>query len=233
MTSPSSIFSFALVMLACSSESLGGADEPTASGAAGGASGRPADAGGLPELSRPSYPEGPYGRGVGATIANLGFLGWRDPEGANYDPLALEVVRLSDFYNPSGAADGVRIIALNASAVWCTVCRAEYRHFNTAGTYAQYRPKGVEIIGILFEDNDYNPAKPGDLVLWGGPNGYKVPFPLVLDPGFKSGVYFDSDATPMNMLIDATNMQILKVTMGYDSSNPEKYWQAIDAWLGN
>jgi hypothetical protein len=193
-----------------------------------------AGAGGAPSgatLQRADYPEGPYGRGVGATIANLSFLGWRDPALSNHDPARLEQVRLSDFYNPAGTKNDVRLILINASAVWCSVCKAEYKHLRNSAVYANYRPRGVEILGVLFEDNQYNPAKPSDLVIWGGSSGFDVAFPLVLDPGFKIGVYFESDATPMNMLIDATTMQIIDVTMGYDSRTPTKYWDYIDSLL--
>src|SRR5690242_12769360 len=41
-----------------------------------------------------AYPPGPYGYGVGAVIANLEFVGWRDPVAANYDVNLLEHLRL-------------------------------------------------------------------------------------------------------------------------------------------
>ena len=222
-------------MFGCSSEALksdgagGDSGASTGSGGAvsvGGAAGQGA---GLPSLSRPAYPSGPYGHGVGATVPNLSFLGWRDPVAAQYNAAQLEMVSLSDFYNPNGTPDRPRIIALNASAVWCTVCRAEYRQLENSHTYETYHPKGVEMLGVLFEDNDYGPAQPADLNRWG--MGFEVTFPLVLDPGFKTGQFFASDATPLNLLIDASNMQILKVTMGYDVTSPDEYWGAIDKWL--
>jgi hypothetical protein len=229
----------ALVLLAvfgCSSEALNsaGAGGESSGGASTGTSGSSAAGGqapstGLPALSRAPYPSGPYGHGVGATMPNLSFLGWRDPVAAQYDSEQLEVLSLSDFYNPNGTPDRPRIIALNASAVWCTVCRAEYRQLQSSGTYATYHPKGVEMLGVLFQDNNYGPAQPADLTRWG--TGFEVAFPLALDPGFKTGQFFASDATPLNLLIDASNMQILKVTMGYDVTSPEQYWGAIDKWL--
>jgi hypothetical protein len=45
---------------------------------------------------------------------------------------------------------------------------------------------------------------------------------LVLDPGFKMGAYFDSDATPLNLLIDVRTMTIVLVTMGYSTD----YWSS-------
>jgi hypothetical protein len=186
---------------------------------------------GVTATQQPVYPAGPYGSAVGATIANLSFLGWRDPAAAGYDRANFETVRLSDFYNPSGEQSGPRVLVLNASAVWCSVCRAEYTHLLRDQVYASYRPMGVEILGVLFEDNDGLPARPQDLELWGGASGFQVTFPLVLDPGFKSGVYFDSDATPMNMIIDTQTMKILRIDMGFDARTPQAYWADIADWL--
>ncbi|HEY8943715.1 MAG TPA: TlpA disulfide reductase family protein [Polyangiaceae bacterium] len=214
---------------ACSSEAI----ENPGDGSDGGA-GASAGARGAVLRSDPvaaPYPSGPYGRNVGSVIQNLSFLGWRDGAAAEYDPTRLEVVSLSDYYNPDGSGP-VKLVALNASAVWCTVCRAEYRQLERDAIYETFRPKGVEILGVLFEDSDYEPAKPDDLAIWGGPDAFQVPFPLVIDPGFKTGAYFETDATPMNMLIDTRTMQILDITMGYDTAQPDVYWSKIDRWLG-
>jgi hypothetical protein len=180
---------------------------------------------------QPNYPAGPYGTARGATIANLSFMGWRDPAAAGYTRDKFETLRLSDFYNPDKSPQGARVLVLNASAVWCSVCRVEYTHLMRDQVYANYRPKGIEILGVLFEDNDGLPARPQDLELWGGSNGFSVTFPLVLDPGFKTGVYFASDATPLNMIIDTSNMTILDITMGFDARTPEAYWGGIEAWI--
>lgn len=180
---------------------------------------------------QPNYPAGPYGTAKGATIANLSFVGWHDPIAAGYTRENFETVQLSDFYNPEGSAEKPRVLVVNASAVWCSVCRAEYTHLARDQVYVTYRPKGIEILGVLFEDNDGYPARPQDLELWGGENGFMVPFPLVLDPGFKSGIYFESDATPLNMIIDTSNMKILDITMGFDARTPQDYWASIEKWL--
>ncbi|MFO7180642.1 MAG: hypothetical protein DIU78_018220, partial [Pseudomonadota bacterium] len=108
-------------VLGCGSEPLDsgdGATEPTSDGRIISIVEPEADAVPAPP---PEYPDGPYGTAVGATIANLAFLGWRDPVAAGYDETALELVRLSDFYNPEGTKNDVRVIVLNASAVWCSV----------------------------------------------------------------------------------------------------------------
>lgn len=219
-------------IVGCSSEPLtqdDGVGEPAGEGRVVAVVDAEPGASSVPVNAQPNYPAGPYGTAKGATIANLSFLGWRNPTAAGFDVTRFETVRLSDFYNPTRSADAPRVLVLNSSAVWCTVCRAEYTHLSRDQVYATYRPKGIEILGVLFEDNDGFSARPQDLQAWS--DAFKVPFPMGLDPGFKSGVYFDSDATPMNMIIDTSNMKILDVTMGFDARTPEQYWASIEQWL--
>ena len=207
------LFASAPLAVGCSSSPLTGSSD-TSDMSAG-----PSSNSVGPSSNFVSYPAGPYGAVRGATIANLSFLGWKHPDAAAYDVAQFENVRLSDFYDPDGHTD-VKLLAVNASAVWCSVCRSEYAYMKTHGTYAAYRAKGVEMLGALFEDNSYYPAQPADLHNWGSVSSYAVTFPLVLDPGFKMGAYFDSDATPLNMLIDVRTMKIVSITMGYSPT----YW---------
>jgi len=180
----------------------------------------------VPTSNWTAYPAGPYGTTRGATIENLSFSGWRHPDAAGYDPAKFEIVRLSDFYDPDGRT-GVKILAINASAVWCSVCRSEYENMHTNDIYGTLRPKGLEILGTLFEDNAFYPAQPKDLKNWGALARHAVQFPLGLDPGFKLGAYFASDATPLNMLVDVRTMTIVQVTMGISPT----YWAQVQGLL--
>jgi hypothetical protein len=221
------LFAAACFVSACSSSPLTGTPEsegaaPPPAAAVGGTAVGSAG----PTSTFASYPAGPYGTGRGATIENLSFLGWKHPDVAAYDVSQFETVRLSDFYDPDGHT-GVKLLAINASAVWCSVCRAEYQDMKTNGTYANYKAKGVEILGTLFEDKLYYPAQPSDLSLWGSVSNHAVSFALGLDPSFKMGAYFDSDATPLNMLIDVRTMTIVSITMGYSTT----YWDTVQAQL--
>lgn len=200
--------------------------EPSGGGnqASGGSSGSGVPA---PSYQRLDYPAGPYGVGVGAVIEDLAFLGWRDPVASGYDPGKFDTVRLSEFYNPDGARSDIKLIWINASAVWCTVCRAEMKDIKTQDINAVYRARGLQLVETLFEDNDSLPAKPVDLKSWGELPAHDIKFPLLLDPGFKLGAYFTSDATPLNMLVDARSMRIVDATMGYSGD----YWQQVDALL--
>jgi AhpC/TSA family len=233
----SALFGAACFVFGCSSSPLTG--EPAGSEPPSGVppnSAGPVGAGGSDDTAPPalgptstfaSYPAGPYGTTRGATIENLSFTGWHHPDAAAYDVTKFETVRLSDFYDPDGHS-GVKLLAINASAVWCGVCRSEYQDMSKAAVYSNVHPKGVEILGTLFEDSQYYPAQPRDLHNWGVPTSFDVKFPLVLDPGFKMGVFFDSDATPLNMLVDVRTMTIVQVTMGYSATT---YWPGVQALL--
>ncbi len=214
-----------LALAACSSEPLQATpgDALSNSDSAGG------DALGAGSSYVPvDYPPGPYGSLVGSTVPNLEFLGWHSPAVSGYDPALFEKVRFSDFYNPSGAATRPKLLVINASAVWCGVCRAEYKQLHDENVYASYRPQGVEILGALFEDQDYGPAKPEDLELWGSYPDFEVQFPMVLDPSFKLGAFFESDVTPLNMIVDTRTMKVVNVTMGYDPNPDSTYWVLVD-----
>jgi hypothetical protein len=227
MTVSARLFALALVVaqLGCESEPL---ELPPETGAPSGVE-EPVDPG--QDYAAIEYPPGPYGTRPGAIMPNLEFLGWRAPAEAEYDTARFETVRLSDFYDPDGSRGNTKLLLLNASAVWCSVCRSEMRHFQKDDLYRKYKERGLEILGILFEDNDYKPATPPDLASWGSPRNFDIHFPLVLDPGFKIGAFFISDATPLNLLVDVTTMQIIDATMGYDPSSNSSYWRRIDTLL--
>jgi hypothetical protein len=231
MRAPVWIFG-AILSLACSSEAVNGPgnstpNEPGSPAPGSTSNPTPGVEGEFSPIQ--AYPAGPYGHGVGAVIDNLEFIGWRDPVGANYDAAQLEHVSLGDFYDPTGAT--TELIVLNASAVWCVVCQGEMRDMNSNGTYQAYRDRKVQVFGTLFEDAQSKPAKPADLVIWGSSASRAIAFPLVLDPALKMGVYFTSDATPLNLVIDARTMRILDVMMGYDPTPGSGMWGRVDGLL--
>jgi hypothetical protein len=95
------------------------------------------------------------------------------------------------------------------------------------GVRATFAPQGVQMLVTLFEDKNSGPAKPLDLHNWGSAPAHLIDFPLVLDPGFKLGAFFTSDATPLNLLVDARTMKIIDATMGYSAD----YWQQVGRYL--
>jgi hypothetical protein len=188
--------------------------------------GKTADAGPTGTI-RVAYPAPPYGTTTTATIENFQFLGWRSPATDKYDPAKLVPISLGDYYDPTGAS-GVRYIVITSTALWCSACKYEYQDMGT-GKAATYAQQGVVFLGALFENNDGKPAQPPDLVTWA--KAFKVGFPFVLDPALKLGGFFDVDATPMEMIVDAKTMEILVVENGWISSGTESLWSQLDQLL--
>lgn len=180
---------------------------------------------------RVAYPEAPYGARAGAIIENFRFLGWHSPKKSDYDTTKLEPVSLGQFYDPDGKL-GVKILVMTSTAVWCSACKLEYK--DMADMVATYEAKGVRFLGALFQDAAMpspGAAKPADLVLWA--KTYDVTFPFVLDPDLKLGSFFDVEATPMEMIVDAKTMKILGITEGWVSKGDGSLWSELDTLLAS
>jgi hypothetical protein len=146
------------------------------------------------------YPPAPYGVAVGDRIENLRFI---DTDG---NPL-----QLAQFY----ADASVKLLWIYATAGWCTFCGAESSALN--GLYSTYHPQGLEILPVVFEDADGNPAT----VSYAGAykRRYGWTFYAASDQPFVLGRYFDKAATPMNMLVDLTDMTIVSIEMGWSEAS--------------
>ena len=166
------------------------------------------------------YPAGPYGSAEGATVENFLFTqGWMDPEAAGYDPAKLAPIQLSDFYDPDGTK-GIEILLINTAAVWCSACKAEHGgsgstknlndHFN------ELSPKGFRILSLLFQDAQSQPPTADHLVAW--TTSFETHFPMALDPEFQMGRYASAETAPLNMVVDARTMKILKKYIGDKSA---------------
>lgn len=172
------------------------------------------------------YPAGPYGYKIGSIIGpNQCFYGLKDPKAAGYNVSNLQKICLSDFYDPDGK-NGIKLIMLNVSARWCTVCQGEYLSMEQTNKAQTYKAEGVQFFGVLFEDLQQNPAQPVDLQLW--TKDYQVQFPMVLDPAFWFGHFFTADATPMNLVINAKTMKITGQVLGGDTTT---LYNTIDTQL--
>ncbi len=165
------------------------------------------------------YPAGPYGHDVGTTIRNFKFTGFTNPMEADYvaDETTLTTISLADYYNPEG--DPARPVALlvNASARWCSVCQHEAQ--TSMQHYEYWRPKGVEFMTAIFENEDSEPAELSDIEYWG--ERFELAYPLVLDPGLSLGVFFDKSASPFNMIIDLRTMEIMEAEAGLIDLGPD------------
>lgn len=182
-----------------------------------------------------SYPAGPYcknkdGCVAGATIEDFEFgQGWLDPAAAGYDIAQLAPIRLSDFHDPDGSKN-VALLLLNTAAFWCGACQSEHGGTSTIPSlserYDEYRPRGLEILSLVFQDAQSQPASEADLAAWA--KKFETRFPLARDPEYQMGRYAASDTAPLNLLVDATTMVIVEKYLGDQAA---VIWPRIDAEL--
>jgi hypothetical protein len=151
-----------------------------------------------------TYPCPPYGTVPNTVMEDLTFTGWIDENG-NGD-LSDETYREwgLDYYYQLGQSGDAKFLLLNASAGWCSVCRAETRTLPQLQT--DFKDKGIRLAQIIFEDNSYNPATKDFVTQWR--DSYHLNFSLGLDASFKMGRYFDVAATPANFIIALKDMTI-------------------------
>ena len=168
--------------------------------------------------STAGYPAGPYAQNItqGAVIENFSFAeGWVDPKAAGYDPAKFAPISFGDYYDPDGTKD-YELLLINTAAFWCSACKLE--HAGTAQNpslndhYAALRSRGLGILSLVFQDNANQPATADDLVSWA--KLYAERIPLARDPEYQMGRYVSSNTAPLNLVVDAKNMQILEGFLG-------------------
>ena len=180
------------------------------------------------------YPCGPYGTQQGEVIANEKFTGWSDPDTFCKDSkdkvLDIDTVRNFSFKSWFDKPDKCpekkkKLLWVMVSAGWCGPCIAEINE-----VMAQYRTGAfdsrVEVIDILFEDDNGDPATPAFAKVWA--NQLKLTYPLLLDPTFKMGKYFSREAVPFNMLVDLETMKVFYAQTG---NNLPAMGQQVQAFL--
>ncbi|MBI5481717.1 MAG: redoxin domain-containing protein [Deltaproteobacteria bacterium] len=181
--------------------------------------GGPQDAG-LEEDAPPCgpdvYPCPPYGVVADNVFEDLTFTGWVD-DNQSGDPLDDEFrVWAMDMFYQRGRGGQAKFLYLNVSAGWCTVCQAENRQL--PGYFADFHGQGIDFAEILFETyNEGEPATKDFVREW--TDYYNLPFPVGLDPSFKTGRYFDKAATPANIIIDLRTMKIWSVGVGWSDTS--------------
>lgn len=134
------------------------------------------------DASSTAYPPGPYGTGVGDTIADIAFT---DQDGAP--------ISLGDLYRD----DSARLLLVSTSAEWCVACREEQPLFQSL--FNEYRDRGFRVMVTLFENTDFAPANTQDVAQWRAQ--YGLSFLTVLDVGNSFRDFYDVSLTPMNMLV--------------------------------
>lgn len=147
--------------------------------------------------SRDTYPAGPYGASERKIIENHAFTA---ADG-------------SAFSFASVLADpDAKLILLTTAAGWCTACieKQEYLQQLHEDNYE----RGLRVVLAYFQDESFRPAKLEDGQAW--VTRFGLTFPVVIDPDFVLGQYYDSALTPMNMIIELPCMKILELGTGTD-----------------
>jgi hypothetical protein len=176
----------------------------------------PPSAGGCDTIN---YPSGPYGTAVDTIAADACFRGWRNPSSAPHVESSLEDISLGSFYDPTG--DTYELLLVNTAAVWCAACKNE--HKTLPAHYAALAPRGLAILSALFQDNAGKPAALSDLTTW--VETFHVTFPMALDPDYQLGTYASAETAPLNLVVDARNIQIMEKFVGDQST---LLWQLIE-----
>ena len=161
-----------------------------------------------------------YGSEEGDTVQNFCFLGFRDPSAGGSE---LGTVCFYDYHDPN-VTKGYALLIVNTAAVWCQACKVE--HSTLPDRYRALAPRGLALLSALFEDSDSNPAEPEHLNAWIG--AFDVNFPMVLDPEYQMGTYASRETAPLNLVIDARTMVILKKEIG---DHPAVLWPFVEEQL--
>ena len=158
-------------------------------------------------VDRTGYLEGPFGMQVGDTLANLSFV---DSEG---NPYALDTV-----FQDSDA----RLLLLSTGAGWCTACIEEQPQLQEWAT--NYASLGLRVIMTVFEDANTAAATVGYAATWKLQNNLTLP--VLVDSEAKLSAYYDASQAPMNMIVEACTMKIVKIIVGADRSAIETIIEA-------
>lgn len=159
--------------------------------------------------SAPDYPSDGFGTEPGGVVENACFSGYRAPADVAPSPEHLEIIAFSDYYDRAGTK-GVELLLVNTAAVWCSACISEHRVL--PGHYEELGPQGLIIVSTLFQDAQRNPASLADVERW--IENFDTNFPMVIDPELQMGAYASTDTAPLNMVVDARSMRILRKYVG-------------------
>ncbi len=171
------------------------------------------------------YPCGPYGTEAGDIAENMEFLGFADP---NYNckahkDKAMDLqhkvrITFADWYRdssePTCKSFNKELLWVMVVAGWCGPCQGEVDAVENMYIKGQIDER-VEVLNIIFENaNRGEPIDETFTLQWIGI--FNLTFPVVMDPSFKMGKYFDKRATPFNMLVDTKTGKIIHRQVGPD-----------------
>jgi hypothetical protein len=171
----------------------------------------------------PAYPTEGLGAEPGGVVDNACFVGYRAPERVIPSEESRETIAFSDYYDPAGTK-GVSLILVNTAAIWCSACLSEHR--TLANYQRDFAEQGLVIFTTLFQDAKREAATLDDVEGW--IDKFGTNFPIVTDPELALSDYSPPELAPLNMVVDARNMKILRKFVGDQGS---VMWPYIEAEL--
>jgi thiol-disulfide isomerase/thioredoxin len=156
-------------------------------------------------------------------LEDLTFLAFLDGD-TEAEPIELQ---LSDYFAEN--RPGTRILLINAAAGWCIPCMREAAAITEFA--ALYEPRGVAILVDVFQDQSGAPAGPDFVRAWIDAFGLSVP--VLIDTDFQTSRYFNVNAMPASLLVDAETLEILQIAVGAETgADPMKeYRELLDHYL--
>ena len=189
-----------------------------ASACGGGGGGAKTDAG----ACRATYPAGPYGTAVGATIDDLTLAGSQHyTDGTPVDP-SPKTIKLDGYR----ADPSVKVLAILVAAEWCVPCQSEQAEVVPAYNNYKTNKQGVAILEAITQKQDTSPADQGTIDTWA--KHFKIPFDLTADTSGALAPYSNPQLFPSQLVITTCDMKIQWTHNGYDPGTLEN---AIDAAL--
>ncbi|MCC6748268.1 MAG: hypothetical protein IT371_11455 [Deltaproteobacteria bacterium] len=170
-----------------------------------------------------TYPCAPYGTRNDEVASNETFLAFADPGGfckthpdEKMDATTVRQMGFHSWYqwDSKCPTKKAKLAWFMVSAGWCGPCWKEIQAASD-----QYRAGAIDdrvsIVEIVFEDDQHKPATAEwTKNLW--IPKFNIPFPVLIDPAFKMGKYFNKEAVPFNMLVDLSTMKIYYQQTGGD-----------------
>jgi len=158
-----------------------------------------------------TYPNGPYGPGLGQTISpSFSWQGYAPNE------TTVSTLKSRDLFDCDGSK-GIDAIVIDVSAGWCAACETQaHDEAQLTGTYDQL---GVKAVTLLIMDAAENAATTDTALDW-RTTYHLDDVGVYADPNFLLQPNEQTIGLPITLLVDPRTMKVVKKTEGYGSQYP-------------